>query len=100
MHPQFSNNLSNFNTNNVTNMSYMFYRCSSLKELNLSNFNTNNVTNMGLMFFGCLSLKELNLSNFNTNNVTEMRGMFWGCSEQFQNKIKVQYKNIKEEVFN
>jgi len=93
-------NLSNFNTNNVTDMRGMFWGCYSLKELNLSNFNTNNVTNMGLMFFGCLSLKELNLSNFNTNNVTEMRGMFWGCSEQFQNKIKVQYKNIKEEVFN
>ena len=57
-------------------MSYMFSRCSSLKELNLSNFNTNNVTHMFGMFFGCSSLKELNLSNFNTNNVTDMRNMF------------------------
>ena len=89
-----------FCRNNINNMGNMFFGCHSLEKLNLSNFNTNNVTNMGLMFFGCLSLKELNLSNFNTNNVTDMRGMFWGCSEQFQNKIKVQYKNIKEEVFN
>ena len=51
------------------------------------------------MFFGCSSLKELNISNFNTNNVTFMRGMFLGCSEQFQNKIRAQYKNIKEEEF-
>ena len=50
----------------------MFERCSSLKELNLSNFNTNNVTNMESMFYECSSLKELNLSNFNTNNVTDM----------------------------
>ena len=50
----------------------MFYRCSSLKELNLSNFNTNNVTNMEYMFSECSSLKDLNLSNFNTNNVTNM----------------------------
>ena len=34
-------------------MSYMFYKCSSLNELNLSNFNTNNVTNMKDMFSGC-----------------------------------------------
>ena len=88
-----------FCRNNINNMGNMFFGCHSSEKLNLSNFNTNNVTNMGLMFFGCLSLKELNLSNFNTNNVTDMRGMFWGCSEQFQNKIKVQYKNIKDEAF-
>jgi len=29
-----------------------------------------------------------------------MRFMFYGCSEQFQKKIKAQYKNIKEEAFN
>ena len=34
-------------------MSYMFSFCSSLKELNLSNFNTNNVTNMRYMFYEC-----------------------------------------------
>ena len=47
----------------------MFDGCSPLKELNLTNFNTNNVTNMSSMFDGCSSLKELNLNNFNTNNV-------------------------------
>ena len=31
----------------------MFWRCLYLKELNLSNFNTNNVTNMNYMFEGC-----------------------------------------------
>ena len=30
----------------LTNMSSMFNGCSSLTSLNLSNFNTNNVTNM------------------------------------------------------
>ena len=80
-------------------MSEMFYGCSSLKELNISNFNTNNVTDMGFMFSVCSSLKELNLSNFNTNNVTDMRFMFDGCSDQFQNKIRSEYKNIKEEAF-
>ena len=30
----------------------MFYKCSSLTSLNLSNFNTNNVTNIWYMFDG------------------------------------------------
>ena len=61
-------------------MSYMFYGCSSLKKLNLSNFNTNNVTDMSGIFFECKSLKEINLSNFNTKNVTDMHSMFSYCS--------------------
>ena len=89
-----------FYRNNINNMEGMFWECSSLKELNLSNFNTNNVTNMEGMFSRCSSLKELNISNFNTNNVTNMRYMFDGCSDQFKNKIRAQYKNIKEEAFN
>jgi surface protein len=54
---------------------------------------------MGGMFYNCSSLKELNISNFNTDNVKDMSCMFKGCSKQFQNKIKVQYKNIKKEAF-
>ena len=92
-------NFKKFYRNNINNMGCMFWGCSSLKELNLSNFNTKNVNDMIGMFFGCFSLKKLNLSNFNTNNVTNMKGMFYGCSEQLQNKIKVEYKNIKEEAF-
>ena len=54
---------------------------------------------MRCMFYGCSSLKELNLSNFNTNNETYMGFMFSGCSDQFKNKIRSEYKNIKEEAF-
>ena len=34
-------------------MRAMFWGCSSLQKLNLSNFNTNNVTNMRYMFSKC-----------------------------------------------
>ena len=80
-------------------MTDMFSFCSSLKELNLNNFNTNNVKYMSRMFQGCSPLEELNLSNFNTNNRTDMEYMFYGCSDQFKNKIRSEYKNIKEEAF-
>ena len=54
---------------------------------------------MSGMFSRCSSLKELNLNNFNTNNVTYMGSMFSGCSNELKMKIKMQYKNIKEEAF-
>ena len=71
--------LSNFNTQNATNMSYMFSGCKSLTNINLSNFNTQNVTNMSGMFDWCESLTSIDLSNFNTQNVIDMSNMFWGC---------------------
>ena len=52
----------------LTNMSYMFYDCSSLKSIDLSSFNTNNVTNMSYMFFGCSSLKKENIIIKNKND--------------------------------
>ena len=72
--------LSSFDTKNVTNMKYMFYGCSTLETLDLSNFDTKNVTNMEYMFKGCSALNTLDLSSFDTKNVTNMQSMFNGCS--------------------
>ena len=77
----------------------MFSGCKSLKEINLSNFNTNNVTNMSYMFWECSSLKEINLSNFNTDNVTNMSNMFNGCSNEIKIMVKSQVMNIRDEAF-
>ena len=68
-----------FNTENVTNMRYMFCDCRSLKSLDLTNFNTENVTDMYYMFAYCKSLESLDLTNFNTAKVTDMAGMFQSC---------------------
>ena len=67
---------------NITNMSYMFYQCSSLSSLpDISNWNTSNVTHMNCMFCGCSSLSSLpDISNWNTSNVTNMSYMFNECS--------------------
>ena len=72
--------VSHFDTQNVTNMSYMFSDCSALTTLDVSNFNTQNVTNMYYMFSNCSALTTLDVSNFNTQNVTDMSYMFFNCS--------------------
>ena len=75
-------------------MSDMFSWCSSLININLSNFNTNNVTDMSWMFGRCLSLTNINLSNFNTNNVNNMWGMFYGCEKLTKNNVITKDKRI------
>ena len=69
------------------------------KKLNLTNFNTNNAEDMSYMFHRCSSLKELNLTNFNTTNVTNMREMFHRCSDDLKRKIKSENKNIEDQAF-
>ncbi len=74
--------LENLNTENVTNMSFMFYGCSSLTSLDLISFNTKNVTNMSGMFDGCKGLISIELSStFSTKKVTNMNGMFSECAK-------------------
>ena len=68
--------LSNFDTSNVTDMSYMFYGMSNLTTLDLSNFNTSQVTDMKYMFTYMFNLTTLDLSSFNTFKVTDMNHMF------------------------
>ena len=72
--------LSNFDTSQVMNMSYMFHDMSSLTTLNLPNFDTSRVTDMQYMFAGMSSLTTLNLSNFDTSKVTNMEGIFYRMS--------------------
>ena len=62
-------------------MSGMFYYCNNLSSLDLSNFNTEKVTNMSGMFFGCSALTTIYASdNFKTDKVTVGSNMFGGCT--------------------
>ena len=72
--------LSNLNTSEVTNMSYMFCYCTRLTSLDLSHFNTSKVTFMYGMFYGSSGLTSLDLSSFNTTKVTGMTNVFAYCS--------------------
>ena len=69
----------NLNTENVTDMKYMFSGCSLLSSLDLTNFDTGNVTDMSNMFLGCQNLTSLDVTNFNTEKVTDMSRMFQNC---------------------
>ena len=71
--------IENLNTENVKDMSDMFYICSGLISLDVTHFNTENVTSMRYMFYNCKALTSLDVTNFNTVNVTNMSSMFASC---------------------
>lgn len=81
--------VSSFETDNVTNMAYMFDGCSGLPSIDVSNFKTSKVKDISYMFSGCSGLTVLDISNFNTSAVTDMDWMFANCSNLTTIKIKI-----------
>ena len=73
--------LSKFDSSHIIDMSNMFNNCSSLESINFSNFNASKVINTSSMFHFCSSLKSLDLSSFNTCNNINMGNMFNHCSK-------------------
>ena len=73
-------NSSNWNTSNVTNMYGMFHTYPNLQTLDVSNLDTSKADNLGGMFYGCSGLTTLDVSNFDTSMATKMGNMFDGCS--------------------
>ena len=71
----------NFNTSKVTNMEYMFFWCSVLRDLDLSVFNTSNVENMIAMFIYCHNLETIWVSgDWDISSLTDVEiGMFNFC---------------------
>jgi len=69
-----------WNTINVENMSEVFYHCESLESLDVDDWKTGNVRYMGGLFDGCYKLTELNVSQWDTQNVERAYAIFAGCS--------------------
>ena len=64
--------LSSFDTSNVTTFKDMFNSCDKLYSITgLSQWNTENVTNMSLMFAYDFALQKLDLSSFDTRYATQ-----------------------------
>lgn len=70
---------SNFYTNNVVDMSYMFYNADNTIKLDLSRFDTSKVETMEAMFSNMYALKYFDVSSFSTERLTNMDAMFDNC---------------------
>ena len=101
--------LTNFTSENLLDMSYMFHECTKLEKILLNKeFKTNKVTNMAYLFSDCNNLKEIylagvlpnssniNLSSFNTENVEYLDHMFSNCLEL--KNIDLSNFKVKEKI--
>ena len=70
--------LTNFDTSNVTNMGLMFAYSTNFNG-NVSNFNTSSVENMYAMFYSCTNFNQ-DISNFNIESVTNIESMLQGAT--------------------
>lgn len=70
--------LSNLDTNKVTNIAFLFNNQHKLQTVSgLNNWNTSKVTDMSYVFGACWALNNVgDLSSWDTSNVTNMAGMF------------------------
>ncbi|MBO4372163.1 MAG: BspA family leucine-rich repeat surface protein, partial [Bacteroidales bacterium] len=73
--------LENMNLSNVTAMDNLFSFNTTLETLDLSTFDTKNVTDMSSMFARCSSLKTIYVgSKWSTASVTKSVDMFYNCT--------------------
>ena len=72
-------------------MGSVFKDCSKLKFLNLSNFNTEKFSNLSYFFSGCSELVSLDLSNFNDTNLKNERNL----NNIFSNCDSLKYINLE-----
>lgn len=72
--------VSNLDTSKFTDMSYMFYGCTSISNIDVSRWNVGNVTDMTGLFYGCTSLNSLNIEGWNTSSVSNMTNLFNKCN--------------------
>ena len=75
--------LSNFNSNSVTDTSSMFQNCHELSSLNLNGFSTSSVTNMNSMFNTVRNLVRFDVNNFDTSNVQDFGNLFLSCHKMY-----------------
>jgi len=80
-------NLSRWNTNNVTEISRMFSRCSSVKSINLSNWNVSNVVNGIAVFYECSSLVEIDITGWNLQKAIDLSQFVQGCGNLSSNSL-------------
>ena len=98
------NHLERLNTENATDMQYMFSGCTKLTTLDLSGFNTKKVTSMSYMFYGSTALTTIYVgANWDVSKVTTYgANMFTNCTNLVgmngttydSNHVDVEYARI------
>ena len=73
-------------TNNETNYQYLFNKFSG-EEIDTSKLNTENVTDMTYMFSSCSKLATIDARHFKTGKVTDMSHMFSYCASLTEIKV-------------
>ena len=73
--------LDTIDTNNVEDMSFMFYCCYSLESIDISHLNTSNCKNISNLFDSCYNLKEIiGLKNLNIENIEKNDNIFMSAT--------------------
>jgi surface protein len=80
----FNDDITSWDTSNVTNMSYMFYYAEEFNQ-DISSWDTSSVTDMRYMFSGAREFNK-NIGSWDTSNVTVMTYMFY-YAEEFNQDI-------------
>ena len=81
-----NDDIANFDTSKVTDMTAMFKNCNSIKSIDCSKWNTSKLTKitdgtvLGSIFSNCNAAKKIDVSNFNTSNLTDLSYMFCQCN--------------------
>ncbi|MBR1706304.1 MAG: BspA family leucine-rich repeat surface protein [Bacteroidales bacterium] len=71
--------IKHLDTEEVTDMEAMFFRCYHLVSLDLRSFSVENVKTFNTMFSDCEALTSLDLSTWKTSSLVNTYQMFGGC---------------------
>ena len=95
----FNGGISNWNTSNVNDMSFIFYDCESFNK-DISTWDVSNVTDMYGVFSGCKSFNQ-DISTWDVSNVVNMNFMFFDCESFCQDISSWDVSNVsnRKQIF-
>ena len=71
--------LSKWNSENINNLSNLFFSCTKLKQIDLHTWDTSSVSTCHWLFRDCSSLEFINIEGWDTSHVNNMDRMFGEC---------------------
>ena len=82
-------------TESLTDMSYLFFKCDSLQIADVSDLDTGNVTLLYRTFYGCGALESIiGLDQWNTSKVVDMQQTFLGVGAKSSAMTEIDISNF------